>query len=69
MTKGGPGVWVLAGDGRHVAWRPVRVAALSEETASISAGLKPGERFVAMGAHLLHQNQDVRVAAERDNAL
>ncbi|MDR7259930.1 RND family efflux transporter MFP subunit [Sphingomonas sp. BE270] len=65
----GPGVWVLAGDGRHVAWRPVRVAALSEETASISAGLKPGERFVAMGAHLLHQNQDVRVAAERDNAL
>ncbi len=57
----GPGIWVLSGDARRVSWRPVTVSALGEETASISAGLKAGERFVAMGAHLLHNGQDVRV--------
>src|SRR3546814_13854415 len=55
------GIWVLSGDARRVSWRPVIVSALGEETASISAGLKAGERFVAMGAHLLHNGQDVRV--------
>jgi hypothetical protein len=41
----------------------VRIAALGEETATISGGLKPGDRFVAMGAHMLHEGQAVRVAA------
>src|SRR3546814_5840726 len=57
----GTGIWVLSGDARRVSWRPVIVSALGEDTASISAGLKAGERFVAMGAHLLHNGQDVRV--------
>lgn len=65
----GPGVWVLSGNGRQVSWRPVSVAALGEESASLNSGLKPGERFVAMGAHLLHQGQDVRIASARGNAL
>jgi len=60
----GPGVWVLR-DGAQpaVTWRPVHIAALAEETATINAGLKPGERIVAMGAHMLHEGQPVRVAA------
>lgn len=61
----GPGVWVL-GNGAEPAvnWRAVHIAALAEETATIDAGLKPGERIVAMGAHMLHEGQAVRVAAQ-----
>jgi RND family efflux transporter MFP subunit len=60
----GPGIWVVqSGAQPKVTWRPVRIAALGEETATISGGLKPGERFVAMGAHMLHEGQPVRIAA------
>jgi RND family efflux transporter MFP subunit len=58
----GPGVWVINGKAPQVSWRPVRLAALGEETATISAGLRPGERFVALGAHLLHNGQTVKLA-------
>lgn len=64
----GPGVWIVGTD-RRVAWRPVRIAGLGAENARISGGLAPGDRFVAMGAHLLHQGQQVRVAASRDGGL
>lgn len=60
----GPGVWLIKrGRQPTVTWRPVRISALAEETATISAGLKPNDRFVSMGAHMLHQGQRVRVAA------
>lgn len=60
----GPGVWIVSKDAQpKVTWRPVRIATLGEETATISAGLRPGDRFVAMGAHMLHEGQSVRVAA------
>lgn len=59
-----PGVWVVAGQGSpRVSWRPVRVATIGDETAVVSAGLRPGERFVALGAHMLHQGQAVRIDA------
>ncbi|AEG50174.1 efflux transporter, RND family, MFP subunit [Sphingobium chlorophenolicum L-1] len=60
----GPGVWVV--EGRNVPkvnWRPVKLAAIGEESATVTAGLRPGERFVALGAHMLHQGQQVRIAA------
>jgi len=57
----GPGVWVVR-TGR-VTFRPVSVAALGEESASIAAGaLAPGDRIVALGAHLLREGQAVRLA-------
>jgi len=60
----GPGVWVLSGQGRpRVNWRPVQLATIGEETAVVTAGLKPGERFVAMGAHMLHPREAVRINA------
>lgn len=60
----GPGVWVIRnGKQPSVTWRPVRIAALGEETATITSGLKAGERIVAMGAQLLHDGEPVRVAA------
>jgi RND family efflux transporter MFP subunit len=56
----GAGVWVLGNQGT-VSWRPVRLAAVGEETAVVAAGLQPGERFVALGAHMLHQREAVRI--------
>jgi hypothetical protein len=32
--------------------------------ATITGGLSPGERFVSLGAHLLHQGEAVRVAGQ-----
>jgi RND family efflux transporter MFP subunit len=58
----GPGVWVIGGPNR-VSWRPVRLATVSDETAIVAAGLRPGERFVALGAHMLHQGEAVRIDA------
>lgn len=59
----GPGVWVIReGKQPSVTWRPVQIAALGEETATITGGLKSGDRIVAMGAQMLHDGEPVRVA-------
>ncbi|QFY44274.1 efflux RND transporter periplasmic adaptor subunit [Candidatus Methylospira mobilis] len=58
----GPGVWVVDGNGApHVTWRAVQLAALNDETASIAGGLKPGDRFVTLGAHLMYEGERVRL--------
>ncbi len=60
----GPGIWVVSGGGSpKVSWRPVKLAAIGEDAAVVSGGLRPGERFVALGAHMLHQGQAVRIDA------
>jgi len=60
----GPGVWIVDGrGGPKVIWRPVKLASIGDEAAIVAAGLRPGERFVALGAHLLHQGQPVRIDA------
>lgn len=59
----GPGVWIIeaeAGQEAVVAWRPVTIASLDDETAKVISGLASGDRFVAMGAHLLHAGDRVR---------
>lgn len=61
----GPGVWIIAADARKeavVAWRPVTIASLDDEAAKVVSGLAGGDRFVAMGAHLLHAGDRVRLA-------
>lgn len=58
----GPGVWVVDGASR-VHWRAVQVSGLGEESARIAGGLRPGERFVSLGAHLLRENEQVRAVA------
>ncbi|QEI07841.1 efflux RND transporter periplasmic adaptor subunit [Pigmentiphaga aceris] len=66
LDKGqGPGVWVVQGEAPQVVWRPVQVASLGVETAALSGGLNAGERFVALGAHLLHDGERVRIAGEQ----
>lgn len=62
----GPGVWVIGAESDGiavVAWRPVVVAMIGDETATLRSGLNMGERFVALGAHLLHAGDKVRIPA------
>lgn len=57
----GPGVWKIidAKGGHSVHWIPVQLSALGDESAVVTGGLSPGDRFVALGAHALHEGQDV----------
>jgi hypothetical protein len=56
----GPGVWLVEGETPRVTWRAVQIASLSNEAASIVGSLQAGDRVVALGAHLLHEGEDVR---------
>jgi RND family efflux transporter MFP subunit len=64
----GPGVWILNASASTVAWHAVEVTSVSEETAAVADGIKPGESFVALGAHQLHEGEKVRVTLLADNA-
>ena len=58
----GPGVWLVAGKEPRVTWRAVQVASLGSETAAVVSGLEAGDRVVVLGAHLLHDGEQVRLA-------
>jgi RND family efflux transporter MFP subunit len=58
----GPGVWLLDTKSSTIGFRPVKVGAVGEEDAHIVSGLQPGDQVVALGAHLLHNREKVRVA-------
>jgi RND family efflux transporter MFP subunit len=57
----GPGVWLVEGETPRVTWRAVQVAGLGDEVASVVGELKAGDRVVALGAHLLHEGEQVRL--------
>ena len=65
----GPGVWRISAQPAKVAWTPVRVLSVGEDAAQITGGVKPGEKIVALGAHLLHEGEVVRLAKQRNAAL
>lgn len=56
----GAAVWVIDPKTSAIAKRPVAVAQLGAETASIREGLQGGDRVVALGAQLLHAGEVVR---------
>jgi multidrug efflux pump subunit AcrA (membrane-fusion protein) len=56
------GVWVFDEKTSTVTFRPVRIDQIGNETAILSSGVALGERIVALGAHLLHDGQRVRVS-------
>src|SRR5918995_1085315 len=58
----GPGVWLVKGETPQVTWRAVHVAGLGDEAASVVGELEAGDRVVALGAHLLHEGEHVRLA-------
>ncbi|MBV6290176.1 efflux RND transporter periplasmic adaptor subunit [Pseudomonas aegrilactucae] len=57
----GPGVWVITGEPAKVSWRAVQLLGLGDDYARVNGGLKPGEQIVALGAHLLHDGEEVLV--------
>jgi len=61
----GPGVWLVEGSTPRITWRAVQIAGLGNEAAFIAGDLKAGDRVVALGAHLLHEGEQVRVAEDR----
>ena len=60
----GPGVWVIHGEPAKVTWRPVAVQHLDDDGARIAGRLKSGDRIVALGAHLLREGEQVRIAGQ-----
>ena len=60
----GPGVWIIEGEPAKVSWRPVTVQRLDDDSARIAGQLKQGDRIVALGAHLLHEGEQVRVSSQ-----
>jgi multidrug efflux pump subunit AcrA (membrane-fusion protein) len=61
----GPGVWLVEGETPRVTWRAVQLAGLGDEAASVVGELKPGDRVVALGAHLLHEGEPVRLTGHQ----
>jgi RND family efflux transporter MFP subunit len=57
----GAGVWVLNQPTSTVSFQLVQVRQLDEELATISGSLRPGQEIVALGVHLLHDGERVRV--------
>lgn len=57
----GPGVWIVQGKLPTVTWRPVALASLGDETATVKSGIQPNDRFVSLGAHYLHEGEQVRL--------
>lgn len=59
----GPGVWIVD-DKSEVKFRAVQIASVGREEIIVSQGVDPGERVVALGAHLLHEGQAINVPNE-----
>ena len=57
----GPGVWLVERDTPRVTWRAVHIAGFTDEAASVVGQLEAGDRVVALGAHLLHEGEPVRL--------
>lgn len=60
----GPGVWQISGSPAKVSWRPVSVVGLGDDTATVTGSLRAGEKIVALGVHLLHEGETVRLAKQ-----
>src|SRR5207302_5799450 len=60
----GPGVWLVEGETPRVTWHAVQISGLSDEAALVVGNFNPGDRVVALGAHLLREGEQVRFGNE-----
>ena len=67
-TGDGPGLWVIRGEPARVTWKPVTVHGIDSEDAHVAGEVQPGDRVVALGAHLLSEGDRVRVAGNATDA-
>lgn len=58
----GTGLWIISGEPARVAWKPISVESLDDRSATFTGEVTPGERVVALGAHLLREGDEVRIA-------
>jgi RND family efflux transporter MFP subunit len=58
----GPGVWTVVEPPTRVTWRSIKVSRIEGDTVSVREGLKQGDRVVSLGAHILQEGQEVRLA-------
>jgi RND family efflux transporter MFP subunit len=58
----GPGIWSISGNPAKVSWQPIKVLVLGNEVAKVAGNLKSDQQIVALGAHLLHEGEIVRLA-------
>ncbi|WP_426944914.1 efflux RND transporter periplasmic adaptor subunit [Pseudomonas oryzihabitans] len=65
----GAGVWRIQGSPEQVVWVPVQVRQVSDDTALVDGPLQQGDRVVALGVHLLHEGQPIRLATDAISAL
>lgn len=63
-TGKGPGVWAISGTPAKVSWRPVVVQRVDDDNARVTGQLTQGDRIVALGAHLLREGEQVRIATQ-----
>ena len=61
----GPGVWTFNDSSSTVSFHRVRVVRLEAEEAILAGGVQPGEKIIALGAHLLNEGQTVRAEDQR----
>ncbi len=59
------GVWVVDSTTSTVKFTPVKVRQIGEETAFVT-GIVTGEQVVALGAHLLNDGANVRIASQQE---
>ncbi len=59
--KDRPAVWVIKPDGTSLELRPVTVTAFAANGATVSAGLRRGDRIVTAGVHRIDAGQRVRI--------
>lgn len=64
----GPGVWRISTQPAKVTWQPVKVLSVSDDVAQVTGGVTPGEKIVALGVHLLHEGEVVRLAQQRSES-
>jgi len=57
----GTSVWVIDPHTSSLSRRSVQVAKLGSETALVSKGLKPEERILALGTHLVKEGERVNI--------
>ncbi|MFO1345128.1 MAG: efflux RND transporter periplasmic adaptor subunit [Rhodocyclaceae bacterium] len=68
QTDGKPAVW-LVDDAATLRLRAIEIGRYSDEAATVSAGLRPGERIVVAGVHKLAAGQKIRVAERASDAM
>lgn len=55
-----PGVWIVNAKS-EVRFRSIQIASMGREEVVVSGGIEIGEKVVALGAHLLHEEQVVKI--------